>query len=257
MNTSNHELERICFNCGAFFPADYETLDEFGICLNDPEFDPFVDEIIERQDYTSCRNLVRRKKFSGDREACGEFEPVENLQIGDKTPLGRDLKRLMDAGELYVEAFRQALLEDEIRNIDWTTMPVERQKAELKSPRTQTRAITSLGGMISLGNTEAFTVLSGFLKDLPPPKTIQEVHFRRDILRYLRRSKAKETLLPFLIDELYRTPSNNTTRQWISDILQFMEDLPFERICEPLEEMLRGNRFSYKLKQKMKMILAQ
>jgi hypothetical protein len=46
--------------------------------------------------------------------------------------------------------------------------------------------------MISLGNTEAFTVLSGFLKDLPPPKTIQEVHFRRDILRYLRRSKAKD-----------------------------------------------------------------
>lgn len=252
------QIERICFNCGAFFPASNGVIDEFGICLNDPEFDSFVDDILDHQDYTSCQWLVDRKKFSGNRQACSEFEPVEALEIvEDNTPLARDLKHLMEAGELNAETFKQALIEDQVRNINWTTMPVDRQKEELKDPDTQARAVKSLGAMISLGNQEAFTVLSEFLKSLPSPRAIEEVHFRMDILRHLRWSRDSKKILPTLIDELYRTPSNNTTRQWISDILKFMEHMPFEQVCEPLEQMIRDKRFSHKLKQKMKSVLAR
>lgn len=257
MKTAAEKIEKICFNCGAFFPASFEMPDEYGVCLNDPEFDPFVDGILEQQDYASCQGLVDRKKFNGERAACSEFDPVDNLEIEDDTPLGRDLKRLMDAGKLNTETFKQAMFEDQIRNIDWAAMPVDRQMAELKSPKTQARAIASLGGMIALGNLEAFKVLSEFLKGLRPPTTIQRVHFRRDILRHLRLSREKETLLPFLVDELYRIPSNNTTRQWISDILEFMGYLTFEQVSVPLERMIEDKRFSYKLKQKMKYLLAQ
>jgi hypothetical protein len=257
MKTVDVEIEKICLNCGAFFPASFDLPDDFGICLNDPEFDPFVDDILDHEDFTSCQELVERKKFNGEREACSDFEPAEDIEIEDDTPLGRELKRLMDAGQLNADTFGQALSEDQVRNIDWTQMPVDRQKDQLKHPDTQDRAVKSLGGMISLGNREAFMALSQFLKDLPPPSTIQEVHFRKDILAYLRRSKEKGALLPFLMDALYRTPSNNTTRQWISDILKFMEDLPFEQVCGPLERMIRDKRFSYRLKRKMKYVLAQ
>ena len=100
MKAADEEIEKICFNCGAFFPASFEMPGEYGICLNDPEFDPFVDAIIERQDFASCQGLVDRKKFNGEREACSDFEPVEELEIIEEdTPLGRDLKQLMEAGE--------------------------------------------------------------------------------------------------------------------------------------------------------------
>ncbi len=255
MKTGDVEIEKICLNCGAFFPASFDLPDDFGVCLNDPEFEPFVDDILDREDFTSCQELVERKKFNGEREACSDFEPVEDVEIEDETPLGRELKRLMEAGQLNADTFRKALFEDQVRNIDWATVPVDRQKAELERPDTQYRAVKSLGGMIALGSKEAFVVLSQFLKDLPIPSAIEEVHFRKDILRYLWRSKEKGTLLPFLVDSLYRTPSNNTTRQWISEILKFMEDLPFEQVCEPLERMLEDKKFSYKLKQKMEYVL--
>jgi len=255
MKTDDAEIQKICLNCGAFFPASFEMPDDFGICLNDPEFDPLIDEIFDRQDYASCQELVDRKKFNGEREACSEFEPIEEIEIEDDSPLGRDLKGLMDAGQLNADTFERALFEDQVRNVAWTQMPVERQKKELKHPDTQGRAIESLGGMISLGNREAFMVLSQFLKELPPPTTIEQVHSRKDVLKYLRRSEERGALLPYLVDALYRTPSNNTTRQWISDILDFMEYLPFEQVSEPLEKMLEDKRFSYKLKQKMEYVL--
>jgi len=132
MKTDEEEMERICFNCGAFFPANFEITDEYGVCLNDPEFEPFVDDILKYQTYASCQELVDRKKFSGEREACSEFEPVENLDMDEDTPLGRELSRLLEAGQLNAGTFQQALLEDRIRNIDWTTMPVDQYEAELK-----------------------------------------------------------------------------------------------------------------------------
>jgi hypothetical protein len=71
----------------------------------------------------------------------------------------------------------------------------------------------------------------------------------------LRYSRERQKLLPFLVDAMYRTPSNTTTRQWLSDILKFMDYLPFELVCDPIEEMLEEKRFSYRLKRKMKMIM--
>lgn len=231
---------------------------EFGICLNDEEFEPFIEELLENSNYAPCQDLIDRKKFEGDREACEEFEEMESIEIDDNTPLGRELSRLIRVGEFTPETFEEALLEEQIRNIDWTTMPVDQYEAQLKDPALENRrkAISSLGAMISLGNKEAFVVLFKSLKGLPPPETIEDVHFKKEILRHLDRSETREVLLPYLIDELYRISSNNTTRQWISDIFRFLEYSPIELVREPLEQMMKDKRFSYRLKQKMKNILA-
>lgn len=54
---------------------------------------------------------------------------------------------------------------------------------------------------------------------------------------------------------MYRTPSNITARQWLSDILKFMDYLPFELVWDPIEEMLEDKRFSYRLKRKTKVMM--
>jgi hypothetical protein len=255
---AKEELEKVCWNCNHFFPATMGEATEFGICLNDEEFEPFIEELLENSNYAPCQDLIDRKKFEGDREACEEFEEMESIEIDDNTPLGRELSRLIEAGKLTPEMFEEALLEEQIRNIDWTTMPVDQYEAQLKDPALENRrkAISSLGAMISLVNKEAFVVLFKFLKGLPPPETIEDVHFKKEILRHLDRSETREVLLPYLIDELYRISSNNTTRQWISDIFRFLEYSPIELVREPLEQMMKDKRFSYRLKQKMKNILA-
>jgi len=258
MTTEEPEVEAICFNCNQFFPASMDEPSDFGICLNDEAFEPFFEELLEHSDYSSCQNLVDRKKFSGEQEACADFEEIESIEIDDNSPLGRELMRLRETGQLDPESFENAILEEKLRNIDWSTMPVDQYVSKLKhpDPEKQREAISSLRTMSSLGNSEAFKALFQFFKQLPPPKTIEEVHFKRDLLRSLERSETKSILKPCLIDELYRTPSNNTTRQWISDIFRFLEYMPLSEVRGSLEKMLRDKRFSYRLKQKMKKILA-
>jgi len=259
MTKEEPEVEAICFNCNQFFPASMDEPSEFGICLDDEEFEPFLDELLVHSDYSPCQDLVDRKQFSGEQEACADFEEIEFIEIDDSSSFGRELMRLRETGQLDPESFENAMLEEKLRNIDWSTMPVDQYISKLKhsDPEKQREAISSLSAMSSLGNSEAFKVLFQFFKKLPSPETIEEVHFKRDLLRSMERSETKSILMPCLIDELYRTPSNNTTRQWISDIFRFLEYVPLSEVRGPLEKMLRHRRFSYRLKQKMKKILAQ
>jgi hypothetical protein len=259
VNIEKEEQERICFNCNQFFPASMEEATEFGICLSDEAFEPYIEELLENCNYASCQDLINYKKFTGEQKACNNFEEIDYVEIDDNNPLGRELLRLSEADELNRESFKAALLEDKIRNIDWKTMPVDQYVKQLKNPKPeeQRAGISSLGGMISLGNMEAFKELFKFFKQLPPPKTIEEVHFKKEVLRQLERQDTRALIIPHLIDELYKTSSNNTTRQWISDIFRLLEYSPQDRVREPLEKMLKDKRFSYRIKKKIKEILYQ
>ena len=116
-------------------------------------------------------------------------------------------------------------------------------------------AIRTLGGLISLENKAAFDELFKYLKQLPPPKTIQDVHIRIEVLHHLNSFENRKFITKHLLGELYKTPSNNTTRQWISAIFDFIRKSSIEDIREPLEKMLKDKRFSYRLKKKIKDIL--
>ena len=259
MEMGKEESEKICFNCNKFFPAHMRETTEFGVCLNNEALDPFIDELLEDRKTASCQKLLDRIKFSGEREACGDFEEIEEVEIDDNSPMGLALSRFNETGKLDLESLEADMLEERIRNIDLKSIPVDEYAAALRSsdPEERDSNITNLVGLISFGNKEAFNELFKFFTELPSPATLAEVHFKLELLRYLNRSDARTKLIPELIDELYRTVSNNTTRQWISEIFRFLANCPYEDIYEPLERMLSDKRFSYRLKAKIKRILGQ
>ena len=67
------DLKRVCFNCNQFFIASMEELIEFGICLSDKAFEPFIDELLENFNYASCQDLIDCKKIPGEQEACTDL----------------------------------------------------------------------------------------------------------------------------------------------------------------------------------------
>lgn len=256
----NEDIERICFNCNYFFPASMEELTEFGICLNDKDFDPFVDQLLGDSNYSCCQDLIDTKKFTGNREACPDFSEAEigeTIEIDENSEFGRDLISSIKSGNFNTKKLEELLVEEQIRNIDFKTLPIDTYSKQLRSPRSEERdaAISSLGALIARENRAAFQELFTFLKQLPPLETIEDVHLKKDILRCLEYSVSSTALTELLLDELNNTPSSNTTRQWISAILRFLERRPVGEIREPLERMLRKNRFSYRLKQKIKTLL--
>jgi hypothetical protein len=251
------EEEKICFDCASYFPDSPNEATEYGICLLDEAFDPVVDDLLEGRMDEACRALVERKRFVGGRPACDSFEPAEMWEIDDDSPLGRELRRLAETGELNREALDQLLDLAKLDAVDWTAVPIDEHEARLESgtPEAREAALQTLSGLMSFGNQSARNALVRYLKGLPPPGTLEEVHFKVKVLRLMRREDTQEELVPHLVEELYRTPSNNTTRQWITAVFRFLEDAPPSLTRAPLERMLGDKRFSPRLKQKMKDIL--
>lgn len=138
-------------------------------------------------------------------------------------------------------------------------MPIDRYATQLKSNDSieRDKAISSLSGLIAFGNTDTFDELFNYFISLPSPASIRKVHHKIDLLKKLGHRDKDNDLLPHLIEELYNTPSNYTTRQWISAIFDFIGAFPSEQIREPLEKMLKDKRFSHRLKKKMKKILSR
>lgn len=102
-------LERICFNCNQFFPSSMDEPTEYGICLSDGDFEPFIEELLEKSNYSSCQNLINSKKFPGECKGCENYEEIESAEIDDNSSLGQELKRLCESGELNHETFKAAL----------------------------------------------------------------------------------------------------------------------------------------------------
>ncbi len=253
------ETEKTCFDCVDFFPTLIDGPTADGICLKDKEFEPFIDELLGKENYACCLELIKRKKFDGNRDACPAFEQAEteSIEIDESTPFGRDLVAAVESGEFDKEKLQQLIFEEQIRRIDFKTLPVERYLEDLRSPVIKKRngAIASLGALAIQGNEAAFRELLVFLEDLPQIETIDDVHLRLMILRHLERQEFRPLMTSYLLDQLEHVPSNNTTRQWISRILDFFKFVPLEYIQEPLEDMMRKGRFSYRLKQRVKELL--
>lgn len=68
--------ECICADCHSFFPDTFDII-EFGICLADPAFEPYLDELIDHGNFDVCRQLIEEKHFPGNREACPQYDEVD------------------------------------------------------------------------------------------------------------------------------------------------------------------------------------
>jgi len=75
------------------------------------------------------------------------------------------------------------------------------------------------------------------------------------VFQHLEYVRDKSAIIPHLINELYHIQSNNTTRQWISEILRYLKRCPIDKVRGPLEKLLKEKKFSYRLKNKIKNII--
>lgn len=90
---SDEPLENICFHCNYFFPSRNE-MTEYGICLRDEAFDPYVEELLDNQNYACCQELIDEKEFVGDQEGCERFEAVTIINLDED-----DLMDLLNTDE--------------------------------------------------------------------------------------------------------------------------------------------------------------
>ena len=252
-------MGKTCIDCSSYLPVPPEELTEFGICLNDEVFEPFIEELLTGFLPGSCQALVEEKKFVGDRPVCPDFQETEIIEIDDDSPFGQALRRLKESGGLTPETRESAMSEERVRRIDWKTFPVDQYAKQLESNRSTERnmGITSLGAMIALGNPAAFQVLLRFLSSLPPPAMIEDVHLKMEILRRLNCWEDRSAVAPILIEELGRIASNNTTRQWVTEILRFLERCPLQMIQDPLRRMLAHGKFSTGFRKRVGEILSR
>ena len=262
MNTTSDELEleRVCTNCNYCFLSEPFASD-FVICLKDPEFEPYLDEILEEQDFSRCQDLVKQKRFSWEQEACPDFDPMEFSD--EDIPLSPELSSAIDQlaknGNLTSETIQQAMFEDMVDRIDWAKFPIEKYVERLdnaKTPEARKKAVKGFGGLISQKNKAAFNALFSYLKDLPPPTTVEQTHLRVEILRQLKLAlNFQKKLARLLVKDLFSTPSNNTTRGWYTAVFRFFEGSSAEIAEEALAPMLGSPQFSYRIKKRVKNIL--
>ena len=76
----SEEIERVCTDCNYCLPSEpFES--DFAICLRDPAFEPYLDVILENQDFSRCRHIIKQKRFSWEQEACPDFDPVDESEV--------------------------------------------------------------------------------------------------------------------------------------------------------------------------------
>ena len=254
---TGEETERICFNCSYYFPAS-QGMTEYGICLEKDDFDPYFDEA-GNLNYASCQDLIEKKKLLGGNEACENFEEAEIIEIDDESPLGELLKHTIETGEIDKDKLMGLMFEEQF---DLTALPVDPYVEMLKNgdEKKQKQVLYRLGTLVMHGNKGAFEALLDYLKALPPPEKIEEVHVKIGILDDLKSwatPDQRARLIPLLIEELYKVASNNTTRQWITKILQYLARAPEDEVRQPLETLLKERKFSFRTQQKIVAVLKQ
>lgn len=252
-------LEHICSNCQAAHPSEPFQSD-FAVCLNAPELEPYLDDILERQDFSHCRGLVERIRFPWDQDACDDFDPIEDPGEEWPSELAEKVMKLAEDGALTAEALRQAILIHTFERTDWSRAPVDRYvRAVLaaQTPKGRAEAVNPFGFFIGQGNEAAFDALCEYLRALPPAVAVEDKELRIAVLQALRATREHQReLAHLLVEELLRTPSNNATRGWYSEVFHFFErGCPPEAAEEALGPVLDSPHFSYRIKRRMRAIL--
>jgi hypothetical protein len=247
-----HELDEQCGNCTHFFP-DRNGPTEYGICILNPVFASYVDDIFELR-FDRCRELIKAKRFSLDHDICEKFEPVELLETdtwdGSTEPV--ELTTIFDEDQQA----RMHLAYDQNGDI-WVNgikTPLQRYIDQLNTPRSQQSGLNNLCAFSIMGNEHATTALIDFFERLGPPRTLEEVHFKVAFLERMTASTSP-SFLELLLADLEATPSNNTTRQWLNAIIKSLHRFPKEAVEDRLRDMIQRNVFSHRLRGRIEDML--
>ncbi|MCI0514188.1 hypothetical protein L0128_13310 [candidate division KSB1 bacterium] len=250
-------LERICYNCNYFFTASIDEATEYGFCLKEPVFEPYVDHILEEGDLSQCLLLIAEKKFIGDRDGCEHYEAIELYDIEDDSHLGQEITRLKKGEILTLKSLETAVILDELEKIDWKHVPIDHHVRNLQytDRKKQMHALENLCGLAGLGNEAARQQVLDFFQNLPVPQTLADVHYKRDLFQKFCHWKTTPQIVAMLVHELAQIESNNTTRHWITQILDYLQHCPFELVHDPLDQLLKQRKFSIRLQRRIEDLL--
>ncbi len=222
------ELDKICQNCSSFF-QDIENMD-LGVCLNDEKFLPFLDAIIENQDFSSCRELYLQERYDGRKEPCEHYEEIEIIEIPEDENIN---------DYLLIEHLKH-------QNVDPIIMHLYDANNTIVS-----KAISAISSYVYIGNESAYRGLLMFYMGLGPAEGLDDVKIRMKIVDMLSSRESETSTIDAYVNELARTPSNNTTRQLYTTILTRLSRCPLEMVQEPLIELLGKREYSYKIKNRI------
>ena len=221
------ELDRICQNCCYFIQKDDDFTTGFGICTKDPVFNDFLDEIYEFGNFSKCQDWYLKKRLDGETEGCSDYEEIEIIELP----------------EIDLYAFINQMKEEDMGD-----------KSQLlydEDPTVVCNAISEISKYVSLGNESAYRALLNYYMSLGAAESLEEVHQRIDIIRVLASRGKPQELTEVFVHELFRTQSNNTTRQLYTAILDRLIKYPVDMIQEPLLELLDKKSYSPKIKNRI------
>ena len=222
------DYEKTCQNCGSFFQDidDYE----YGICMKDEEFEPYLDEIIESENFLSCRELYLRKRIEGLTEGCEQFEEIEVADIPD----GMDL-----ATYIEIESLKNTNVDEVVKHFYSDDMKIVKY------------ALSKISMYYYMGNVGAFEGVLEYYLSLGPAENLEDVYLRKDIVEMLQRYESDERIIKAYMNELERTPSNNTTRQLYSLILERLKRCNYEIVSDLLYNLLYTKKYGAKLSKRI------
>lgn len=224
------EQDKICQNCSSFFQDSRDFNTDFGICLDDEAFEPFLDEIVENADFSNCYDMYQKKRFDGGKEACDQYEEPEIIEIPDNEDV--------NAYILFEKMKHQ--------NVDEIIKYLYNSNNEIVN-----KAISTISTYIRIGNKDAYEGLINYYMSLDSAVSLEDVYIRMNIVDSLSTKESEQNTIEAYVNELARTPSNNTTRQLYSLILKRLGKCPEEMIRGPLLQLLEKRQYSYKIRKRI------
>ncbi len=169
------EIEKICHNCNSHFPTS-RVFAETAICLNNPAFEPYIDELIENYNYACCQELIDKYQFPNEQEACPDFDPIEMSDIEDIS----EEKKIEILNKINLESFFDSMKSDDY--------PIEKFVGKLNSEDKKERenALSHLGVAIGQKNKNSSKAVCDYYCNLPPATTLEDVYWRIDILKKIK-----------------------------------------------------------------------
>ena len=74
-----------------------------------PEFEPYLDDLLENQDFSRCQEFVNQKRFDWEQEASPDFDPVEVVDedVPFSPELSSAIEKLARDGEKIASRYRR------------------------------------------------------------------------------------------------------------------------------------------------------
>ena len=240
-------LERICYNCSSFFTDVNDLEGDFGVCIQDEAFDAYQDEILENNlDFSICMDLYKEKRFDGNRDVCSDYDEIEIIEDEESE----------NGSQMTEEELDQRYEIYRTQDVDDIAKYLSSEEEKLRN-----KAISALLYLMNFRNQNAFECMLNYYKNLPPVESIDDVHSRLKILDrfyyFNINNNCSNDLIEMLVGELYKMPSNNTTRQLFSSVLEFLSSsrCEFEIVIDKLSWLLDNRKFSPKMERNINSVM--